>query len=113
MGHLSFLRDAGLPWPEPSPRLRLACSCHSARRLGSRAAPDRGWALSRLWSSLYGAKYFNDCAGLEVAKAPARHAKGVPPVTAHLRCDGAVGRCAAVPYGTLIPRIGAKPQRSL
>src|SRR6056297_807534 len=72
----------------------LACSRHSARRLWSSAAPDRGWALNRLWSSLYGAKYCNDCAGLNVAKAPAR---------------GAVGRCAAARKRASIPRIGTKP----
>src|SRR6056297_477389 len=71
----------------------IACFCHSARRLWSRAAPDRGWALNRLWSSLYRAKYFNDCAGLVVAQAPAR---------------GAVGRCAAARKRASIPRIGTR-----
>ncbi len=29
----------------------------------SRAVPNRGWALQRVWRALYGAKYFNDCSG--------------------------------------------------
>ena len=53
--------------------------------------PDRGGAFKRLWNALYGAKYCNDCAGLDVAKAPAR---------------GAVGRCAAARKRASIPRIG-------
>jgi hypothetical protein len=38
----------------------------------SRAVPDRGWALQRCWYALYGAEYLNDCAGCDVAEAPAR-----------------------------------------
>jgi hypothetical protein len=64
-----------------------------AHRLRSRAAPDRGWAHSRLWSALYGARYCNDYEGLSVAKAPARP-------------GGRALRGGA--FGTSIPRIGAK-----
>ena len=61
----------------------------SAYRRGAARGPDRGGALQRLWSALYGADYSKDGAGCTVAEAPAR---------------GAVGRSRGGACGTLIPR---------
>lgn len=64
----------------------------SAHRLQAARGPDRGGALLRWWGALYCADYcdgFSSCTG---AKAPARHAKGVPIMYGAPPVRRAVGR---------------------
>ncbi len=63
-----------------------------ANRLPAARGPDRGGALQRLWSALYGADYCDDCAGCTVAKAPARGAVGRSRGGVQARLDSARGK---------------------
>ena len=62
-----------------------------AHRLTAARWPDRGGALQRLWSVLYGADYSNDCACCTVAEAPARGAVGRSRGGVQARLDSARG----------------------
>ena len=77
-----------------------------AHHLQAARCPTAGGALLRLWSAFYGAKYLNDCRGCGVAKAPARHAGGVPTIHGAPPVRRAVGRSRGGACGTLISRGG-------
>ena len=77
-----------------------------AHHLQAARCPTAGGALRRLWGAVYGAKYLNDCEDCGVAKAPARHAGGVPTIHGAPPVRRAVGRSRGGACGTLIPRGG-------
>jgi len=67
--------------------------CRSAHRLTAARAPDRGGALQRMFGAVYGCQIHRTMArDCNVAKAPARHAGGVPTINGAPPVRRAVGR---------------------